>query len=318
MTATLVLIHGRGQESSAEVARDPARLAAYVDSRKRSWLGGLAKGLIAARLPVADPARAIYPFYGNVLAAAVESHRAAGGRRPTLEAVATGDDLAGAKARVLLDVAASLGFDPATELAYQGDAEAFRPGDLLNVPVLRAALQFVARKTGAPTMVIEGFLEDVAYYLEVKTIRDAVLTSVEADLTAALPGGGDVVVVAHSLGSVVGYDLLTRLDPAYRVRQLVTAGSPLGYPVVQRNLLGAAGANRPAVPDCVPRTAGAWLNAYDVADFVSLIHPLAGTFRQSADGQMRDERTHNPSGPHAIDDYLSDPDVAGPIGRALA
>ena len=33
---------------------------------------------------------------------------------------------------------------------------------------------------------------------------------------------------------------------------------------------------------------------------------------------MRDERTQNPSDPHSIQDYLSDPDVAGPIADALA
>jgi hypothetical protein len=72
------------------------------------------------------------------------------------------------------------------------------------------------------------------------------------------------------------------------------------------------------VPACVPRAAGGWLNAYDVLDVVALVHPLAGTYAEAVGGQLSDERTHNPTGPHSIEDYLSDPDVAGPIGRALA
>ena len=126
------------------------------------------------------------------------------------------------------------------------------------------------------------------------------------------------MVVGHSLGTVVAYDLLTKLPGTYRVRQFVTAGSPLGMPVVKRHLLGgAAGQPKPAVPGAVPRRSGGWLNAYDVLDFVALLHPLAGDFAETVPGQVSDERTFNATGPHSITDYLSDPDVAGPIGRAL-
>jgi hypothetical protein len=57
-----------------------------------------------------------------------------------------------------------------------------------------------------------------------------------------------------------------------------------------------------------------WLNAFDVRDFVALVHPLGNFYS----GELRDERTHNPSDPHSIQDYLADPDVARPLGRVLA
>ena len=330
MPATLLFVHGRSQESSDEVARDPARLAAYVEAKKRGWLGGLARGLIAAGRAPVGPEDVLFPFYGNRVAEAIATFEAGGGRRPALEdtaAGATGEQaaLVEAKGALLLDVAAGLGFDPARELTYldpaaagaAAGAEAFGFGGVLRVPVLRAALQFVGRKTGTPSIVIERFLTDVAYYLEVPAVRDAVLEVVLGDLRGRLPDGGDLVVVAHSLGTVVAYDLMTRLPARYRVRRLVTAGSPLGYPVVQRNLLGAPGDGPPPVPAALPAARGAWVNAYDVADFVCLIHPLAGRFAETAAGQVRDERTHNTGGPHAIEDYLADPDVAGPVGHAL-
>jgi hypothetical protein len=47
---------------------------------------------------------------------------------------------------------------------------------------------------------------------------------------------------------------------------------------------------------------------------VALVHPLADVY----DAPLQEERTFNPSDPHAIQDYLADPDVARPIGRALA
>jgi pimeloyl-ACP methyl ester carboxylesterase len=148
-------------------------------------------------------------------------------------------------------------------------------------------------------------------------MRETVLKVVMDDLNRKLPNGGELVVVGHSLGSVVAYDLLTALPGTYRVRQFITAGSPLGMPVVQRHLLGADGGPKAAVPAAVPRRSNGWLNAYDVLDFVALLHPLAGEFAETVPGQVTDERTHNATGPHSISDYLADPDVAGPIGRAL-
>jgi hypothetical protein len=54
-----------------------------------------------------------------------------------------------------------------------------------------------------------------------------------------------------------------------------------------------------------------------VLDVVALVHPLASRF-SSGPQRIRDERTFNPTAPHSVSDYLSDPDVAGPIGDVLA
>ena len=334
MASTLLFIHGRSQASDDEVGRDPARLEAYVRAKKRSWLGGLAKGMLAAGRQPVDEAAVVFPFYGNDFADAIKAYEAGGGRRPELEILADAaapDDaaLVDSKAASLLDAATALGFDPVKELSYSdpdvGGSVATRDpsqelgwGDALRLPVLRSALQFVSRKTGAPTLIIERFLDDVAYYLEMPQMRETVLGIVEQGLRRAVPDGGDVVVIGHSLGSIVAYDAMTRIPDRYRVRLLVTAGSPLGYPIVQKNLLGKQAGQPPSVPAAVPRQPGGWLTAYDVADVVALVHPLAGTYTEAVGRQLSDERTHNATGPHSIEDYLSDPDVAGPIGRALA
>jgi hypothetical protein len=116
--------------------------------------------------------------------------------------------------------------------------------------------------------------------------------------------------VTHSLGTIVGYDVFDALGGAVDVRMLVTCGSPLGFPVVRKALRPKAGDHGAPTAKGGPVP---WLNAFDVQDFVALIHPL----RDSFDGAPRDERTHNAGDPHSIVDYLSDPDVARPIGRAL-
>jgi hypothetical protein len=334
MATTLLCIHGRGQAAGDDIARIPERLAAHVSGKKREWLGGLAKGLFAARHTAVREENVVFPFYGNTLADAIRAFEAAGGLPPDLGILAEEmpvEDavLAETKADALLNAAAALGFNAERELSYIDPAMAAELtdrdpdmelgwGDALRLPVLRAALQFVSRKTGAPAVIIEQFLDDVAYYLEMPDMRKAVLDVIDNELRRAQPDGGDLVVVGHSLGSVVAYDFLNRLPASYRVGQLVTAGSPLGYPVVQKNLLGAAAGRRPMVPSALPDRLGAWLNAYDVLDVVALIHPLAGSYDERTRGQITDTRTYNPSEPHSIVDYLSDPDVAGPIGRSLA
>lgn len=332
MAPTLLFIHGRSQASEDEVARDPKRLEAYILGKKRKWLGGLAKGLIEAGGRPVDESRVLFPFYGNEFADAIKAYEAGGGRRPELEIFsedpAEDARLMETKAAALLDAASALQFDAARELSYS-DPQASEQlverdpqlelgwGDALKLPILRSALQFISRKTGAPTVIIERFLDDVAYYLEKNEMRETVLGIVDRDLRRTLPDGGDLIVVGHSLGSVVAYDLLTRLPDSYRVRLLVTAGSPLGYPIVQNNLLSKRRGQKPAVPKVLPRTTAVWLNAYDVLDFVALVHPLAGTYSEGVGGQLTDERTFNSTDPHAIEDYLADPDVAGPIGHAL-
>ncbi|HWS37658.1 MAG TPA: hypothetical protein VN408_33635 [Actinoplanes sp.] len=321
MAPSLILIHGRSQAGDARIASDPARLAAHVAAKRRTWLGGLANGLIRAGQPPVDESTVLFPFYGNVFADTIARFQQHGGRTPDLELMdRTEPAVTEVRSRALLETAAALDFDAARELGYL-DPEAAEQelgfGDLLRSPVLRAALQFVARKTGVPEVVIENFLDDVACYLRLPEMRRTVLDVVRNELTSRFPDGRELVVIGHSLGSVVAYDLLTELPGHYPVRQLVTAGSPLGLPVVQRNLLGAGPDGKPPIPAPVPDRDGAWLNAYDVLDVVALEHPLAGRFHGGRPGRLRDERTHNPSGPHSIADYLSDPDVAGPIGRAL-
>jgi hypothetical protein len=325
MSTALVFIHGRSQQMPRELRGDPDRVADHVAAKKQSWLAGLTKGLVLARQAPIPAAQICYPFYGNTFAGLIEDHERSGGRPPNLEVadsvVKTGQDL-------ILEAAGELGFRPERELAYlspelaaeaaeRDPARELGWGDALRIPIVRSALQFLGRKTGVPEWLIEEFMRDVAYYLEDQRMRKAVLDIVRSEVERAQTQHDDVVVIGHSLGSVVAYDLLQDQQPQRQVRLLGTAGSPLAFPVVQNNLPGTNRGAKPPVPPIEPRGGGpSWVNAYDVRDFVALVHPLGKYF---ADGEtkIRDEVTHNPSGAHSIEDYLADPDVAGSIGAAV-
>lgn len=328
----LVLVHGRSQQMPATARRGPAEEASFVARKRRGWLAGLGKGLVLAGLPPVDEARVSFPYYGNEFADAIAEHERRGGARPRLE---PGAELAAdgpvppttplTTDALILEMAVELGYSPGREAddgpdeaelesaweGYRTGAE-IELGPILRPRLLRSALQYIARKTGAPQLLIERFLTDVGYYLDVPRMRDLVLGIVADDIRKAADQHGSVVVVSHSLGSVVGYDVFDTLAGEVEVRLLVTSGSPLGFPVV-KGALRPSGTSKRSAPAAkggpVP-----WLNAYDVQDFVALVHPLRRYFGEAP----RDERTHNASDPHSIQDYLSDPDVARPIGRALA
>jgi hypothetical protein len=329
MRTALVLLHGRSQQLPRPMRRNSERVDAHVANLRRSWLAGLSKGLVLANRPPVAERDVSFPFYGNRLADLVEDRVASGLAAPELELDPAGAPTA--RDRMILETATWLGFDPAEELRFTdpglaeeaAKAATSDPAEELDVssglrfPVVRAALQFIARKTGTAEFVIEEYLSDVAYYLTDEQIRGDVLHIVQDAITAARQDHDGVVVVAHSLGTVVAYDALRTSDTLRPVWFLVTAGSPLGLPAVWHNLVGShAGAAGPALPDIDTQAIPRWLNAYDVRDVVALIHPLRDVFR---DGRsvIRDVVTHNPTGPHSITDYLSDPDVASAVATAM-
>lgn len=73
----------------------------------------------------------------------------------------------------------------------------------------------------------------------------------------------EVVVVAHSLGSLVALDLLPHLPPGLRVARLITLGSPAGWPSLHR---GSDRSGRTFPYDRV----GSWVNLHSPRDLVPL------------------------------------------------
>lgn len=248
--------------------RDPANL-------RREWIAGLNKGLTLADLPTVEPGDAWLPFYGDQLATAQES------LSPTTRVVY----------EQLVGEAAMLAGRPS-----DGRREGLLTG-------LQGALSWLASATNLDHLLIAAVFRDVAAYLDDPAVRRAVLDSV----LRTLPSAGQAVIVAHSLGTVVAMDLLTRLPASVEVPLLVTLGSPLGLDSVHRRLLSGG----PFRPDRI----GQWLNVWCPADPVCIGCPLDDDWK----GQVDERAVDNPlQRAHDVGEYLAHPHVARAIMKNLA
>lgn len=153
-----------------------------------------------------------------------------------------------------------------------------------------------------------AFLRDVNDFLFHDDRRAKMEQALRDRLT---PDGGPYLVVAHSQGTMIAYDVLRTLDPQkYPVALFVTIGSPLGMDEVQDRLKDWSGTKTLGVPACVQR----WVNVADQLDPVAIDSDLTDEFQ----GLMENRRRFflnpdSPFHPHSATGYLSTPDVRRPV-----
>jgi hypothetical protein len=119
---------------------------------------------------------------------------------------------------------------------------------------------------------------------------------------------GPVVVVSHSLGTVIAYDVLSQPGAAGRpVSLFVTLGSPLGYSEIQDVV---------ARPLRIPAPVRLWANFADPFDLVTLDTSLGDDF--GATSAIIDVRVDNPTpNNHAACGYVRNAQVRSSVSAAL-
>ncbi|MFD5338383.1 hypothetical protein [Streptomyces hawaiiensis] len=155
----------------------------------------------------------------------------------------------------------------------------------------------VAQRSGQrPAMVektVRMFFPEVARYFAIR--RAAVRERVRGALLRHRPD----VVVAHSLGSVVAYEVLHELADELDVRLLLTLGSPLALPhAVFHRLDPLPRDGKGAKPAGVRR----WVNVADAGDFVAV--PRGELARVFAGVEELPDISIAPAWPHGVLDYL--------------
>jgi subtilisin family serine protease/pimeloyl-ACP methyl ester carboxylesterase len=152
--------------------------------------------------------------------------------------------------------------------------------------------------------ITRAFLRDVNDFFFLEERRRVMEQSLVDRLNA---GGGPFVVIAHSQGSMIAYNVLRQLEKqSCDVRLFVTIGSPLGLTEVQDVLRRWTGTTRLPFPACVTR----WVNVADRLDPVALDTTLAAEYTEGAAGRRIEDHSglflnlDSPRYPHSGTGYL--------------
>lgn len=148
-----------------------------------------------------------------------------------------------------------------------------------------------------------SFFAQAKNYLTQPHIRAQVLRRI----LMRVPQSGRLVIVGHSLGSVVAADLIRRLPSGVRVAGLVTIGSPLAHPEFAVDRLRETLKEPPTNLDW-------WVNFWNAADPVTTHRGISAVFPWMIDFRVP---TVVSSHVHDAQTYLADPAVAATIGRGL-
>jgi hypothetical protein len=291
------MIHGRSQEKKDAIGL------------KAEWLAALGKGLAKSELtlPVGE-GDVRFPYYGDTLSDLVDGKPLGEVAEVIVRGQADGEE-ARFRAAVLEEVRKAAGVTD-DDVLREVSGDVVERAWFNNERVLGLA-RLLDRYVPGSGVTVSLATHDVYLYLKNAAIRD----EIETGVMAALTPGVETVVVAHSLGTVVAYNLLRRMGQAqgWKVRRLVTVGSPLGVGEI-RTSLKSVGPLR--CPECV----AGWFNTKDPRDIVALYplttehFPLDPATPGIENKMDVDNWTENR---HGIDGYLDDGTTAKVIYDAL-
>lgn len=155
---------------------------------------------------------------------------------------------------------------------------------------------------------LDTFTRDVWVYL----LHNQVRRPIHAIVDSAIPTAEPCVVVSHSLGTVVAYNVLTERASREHVRAWITLGSPLGIEAIYSRLPSSL----TPMPRRAPSGIAAWFNVRDPEDIVAL-YEIPGTKYGGEPAVENSSHVNNPTAnQHGIIGYLSDAVVARRIAKA--
>jgi len=180
---------------------------------------------------------------------------------------------------------------------------------------------------------ISAAAPDIAHYWDEETrFGSDVRYEMINPLKRAMRRNGRILVISHSLGTMVSYDTFWKFSHMSEYRRdahttpvdtWITLGSPLGDETVKRKLKGASLSGARKYPNIVRR----WLNFSAEDDFISHDEAVKNDYKDMLRAQLveeiRDEDVYNlavrngRSNPHSSAGYLLHPKVIAAIGAWL-
>ena len=219
-------------------------------------------------------------------------------------------------------------------------AEKFSRAEYRNLPGKSGFKEFLADAGSVLTnplrlsdSLISMAAPDIAHYWDEETeFGSNVRYQMINPLKRAMRRDGKILVISHSLGTMVSYDTFWKFshmgeyrnDVATRsIDTWITLGSPLGDETIKRNLKGASLSGRRRYPTIVNK----WLNFAAEDDFISHDEGVRNDYEAMLSQDLVDDIVDqeiynlavrdNRSNPHNATGYLIHPQVIAAIGAWL-
>jgi hypothetical protein len=286
-------VHGRSQQNL-----NPVDL-------KAQWFAALTAGMkkINRQLPI-DEAHVHFPYYGNTLMDLCKGMTPEQAARVILQGNESDEQERKFAMSMIGEIAQ--GTLPPEELAAAPSGNVIEQG-VKEWPAMQWLLRRMDGVPGVNAEAISLATHDVYQYLR----QTGISIKIDREVMKAFKSGAETVLVSHSLGTVVAYNVLRKLEAGVTVNQLVTLGSPLAISAIKTGL----------APLSWPKPVGQWMNARDPHDVVALFPLVPPRFSVSAPGGKsivdKSDVSNSKDDPHSIHDYLNDPFVAKCIYEAL-
>lgn len=299
MSRQLVFVHGRSQQK-----KDASTL-------KAEWVEALQDGLAknGLTLPIGD-ASIHFPFYGDTLYELLQGASLEAAAEVVVRGTNAEDEEKRFARAIMEEIRRKANITEADLVDVAGQQVVNR--GVLNWEWFQAFLQVVDRRVPFGSgCSIALFTHDVYVYLNNPIVR----SKIDAGVSEAITPDAETVVVAHSLGTVVAYNILRQLAQArdWKIPLFVTLGSPLAVAEIRKTVRSLATGR-------CPERVSEWFNALDERDVVALypldpmnfpVDPAVPGIENKRDVKNKTENHHGISG------YLDDAEVAQRIHKAL-
>lgn len=136
----------------------------------------------------------------------------------------------------------------------------------------------------------------------------------------------EILLIGHSMGSIISYDVLTQTAPNIQIDTLITIGSPLGIPAIMSKTIADLKRKDPnikhlATPENLKRH---WYNLSDLGDKVAFNYDLADDYHENSRHIKvtdlvvnNDYESNGEKNPHKVYGYLRTPECAKIINEFL-
>lgn len=248
------------------------------------WLSGLNRGLTSAGADEADASAVIAPDYSVLLNAQVSKMK-----HPAVTYKVKNDDL-----------------DRRAFFRRQGRIErllensGFATG--FGLRRLPDAVVTPLQKAGVHT----DHLKQVYNYMKSEGLRAAVLTQI----LKSLPRSGEIILIGHSLGSIIAIDLLDHLPENLHVSRFITIGSPGSVQILHEK-------HERILKRFPYARVDDWTNFFAPVDPVTAGRGLASLFPGAQDFRIDIKWAPNNKIAHNAEQYLAHPAVGMLVADAL-